>query len=231
MRACRRWNPRTRSWFFFVQAEDGIRDGRVTGVQTCALPILVSGAPPNNGAGARGLPFPPSPWHAEHFSAKTRAPWTAVPLPGGKPVPSGITAMSHALMSASEIGFPNRGVWASAAPEPKTSARTKARTSLSVDMFDLPIATDPPARDAVVVLVGEREKIRNRLLGLAPHGHELGASRLRVAGFVPGATLQDRGTTIPAPGRAEAGKSLGVHRLLERRLRPRLPAIGRNHDP
>src|SRR6266581_4636275 len=24
---------------FFVQAEDGIRDGRVTGVQTCALPI------------------------------------------------------------------------------------------------------------------------------------------------------------------------------------------------
>src|SRR5689334_24293305 len=28
------------SWlFFFFQAEDGIRDGTVTGVQTCALPI------------------------------------------------------------------------------------------------------------------------------------------------------------------------------------------------
>src|SRR6267154_1408454 len=27
--------------FFFFQAEDGIRDGRVTGVQTCALPISV----------------------------------------------------------------------------------------------------------------------------------------------------------------------------------------------
>src|SRR5690348_5389821 len=27
---------------FFFQAEDGIRDGRVTGVQTCALPILPS---------------------------------------------------------------------------------------------------------------------------------------------------------------------------------------------
>src|SRR5690348_18500688 len=25
---------------FFFQAEDGIRDGRVTGVQTCALPIF-----------------------------------------------------------------------------------------------------------------------------------------------------------------------------------------------
>src|SRR5439155_14904592 len=30
--------------FFFFQAEDGIRDGHVTGVQTCALPI--SGYPP-----------------------------------------------------------------------------------------------------------------------------------------------------------------------------------------
>src|SRR5690625_8028985 len=28
--------------FFFFQAEDGIRDGHVTGVQTCALPILLS---------------------------------------------------------------------------------------------------------------------------------------------------------------------------------------------
>src|SRR5439155_14826996 len=28
---------------FFFQAEDGIRDGHVTGVQTCALPIFVAG--------------------------------------------------------------------------------------------------------------------------------------------------------------------------------------------
>src|SRR5207245_8381446 len=28
--------------FFFFQAEDGIRDATVTGVQTCALPILLS---------------------------------------------------------------------------------------------------------------------------------------------------------------------------------------------
>src|SRR5256885_9230854 len=27
--------------FFFFQAEDGIRDYKVTGVQTCALPILI----------------------------------------------------------------------------------------------------------------------------------------------------------------------------------------------
>src|SRR5687768_18601374 len=31
--------------FFFFQAEDGIRDVAVTGVQTCALPIFRDGAP------------------------------------------------------------------------------------------------------------------------------------------------------------------------------------------
>src|SRR6266481_8242662 len=30
-------------FIFFFQAEDGIRDGTVTGVQTCALPILNAG--------------------------------------------------------------------------------------------------------------------------------------------------------------------------------------------
>src|SRR5689334_24205619 len=36
--------------FFFFHAEDGIRDGTVTGVQTCALPILGASS------GDRGLP-------------------------------------------------------------------------------------------------------------------------------------------------------------------------------
>src|SRR6266446_9154407 len=38
-------------FFFFFQAEDGIRDYKVTGVQTCALPISRAGA-----AAARGVP-------------------------------------------------------------------------------------------------------------------------------------------------------------------------------
>src|SRR5256885_7510890 len=33
----------TMSIFFFFQAEDGIRDYKVTGVQTCALPIFLPG--------------------------------------------------------------------------------------------------------------------------------------------------------------------------------------------
>src|SRR5690606_40807983 len=37
------WECRSciRSFFFFFQAEDGIRDFHVTGVQTCALPIFI----------------------------------------------------------------------------------------------------------------------------------------------------------------------------------------------
>ena len=31
-----------KSVYFFFQAEDGIRDYKVTGVQTCALPISIS---------------------------------------------------------------------------------------------------------------------------------------------------------------------------------------------
>src|SRR5205823_10291426 len=37
----------------FFQAEDGIRDKLVTGVQTCALPISGARAPAREGAGAR----------------------------------------------------------------------------------------------------------------------------------------------------------------------------------
>src|SRR2546426_9232255 len=40
-------------FFFFFQAEDGIRDYKVTGVQTCALPISTAGPRPA-GAVARG---------------------------------------------------------------------------------------------------------------------------------------------------------------------------------
>src|SRR5256885_6705547 len=39
-------------WLFFFQAEDGIRDYKVTGVQTCALPIFVGGEVAGLEAGA-----------------------------------------------------------------------------------------------------------------------------------------------------------------------------------
>src|SRR5262249_60125022 len=40
-----RWCARRVKGLFFVQAEDGIRDWSVTGVQTCALPILKPARP------------------------------------------------------------------------------------------------------------------------------------------------------------------------------------------
>src|SRR5438552_19158302 len=48
---------------FFFQAEDGIRDDLVTGVQTCALPICRRAPPaPRSGSPAtRGRSDPPSP--------------------------------------------------------------------------------------------------------------------------------------------------------------------------
>src|SRR6516164_11090054 len=53
--ACRALKTHCRVIFFFLffQAEDGIRDGTVTGVQTCALPISSSGRLPPRGRGLR----------------------------------------------------------------------------------------------------------------------------------------------------------------------------------
>src|SRR5258707_11434297 len=55
---------RGNDFFFFFQAEDGIRDIGVTGVQTCALPISLHGT----GVGGKGAlrcvnaTFNPSDW-------------------------------------------------------------------------------------------------------------------------------------------------------------------------
>src|SRR5437773_6239109 len=43
--------------FFFFQAEDGIRDRDVTGVQTCALPISTAGASRNHQGGEVLIPI------------------------------------------------------------------------------------------------------------------------------------------------------------------------------
>src|SRR5690348_18057871 len=63
-------------FFFFFQAEDGIRDGRVTGVQTCALPIylyLTVGVGAPNAAelvvGGRGIAL----ICLEHFTGRANA--------------------------------------------------------------------------------------------------------------------------------------------------------------
>src|SRR5690625_8021327 len=44
--------------FFFFQAKDGIRDGHVTGVQTCALPISTTCSTPPTGSRRTWPPGP-----------------------------------------------------------------------------------------------------------------------------------------------------------------------------
>src|SRR5438034_11355654 len=70
-------------FFFFFQAEDGIRDHCVTGVQTCALPILRSRPAPPLGETQRerrtqqchGCPHEPAPpsRHAGEAQREARA--------------------------------------------------------------------------------------------------------------------------------------------------------------
>src|SRR5207253_3580498 len=52
---------------FFFQAEDGIRDGHVTGVQTCALPILLARRQPTSSTWQRICN-----WGKEHFLSQAR---------------------------------------------------------------------------------------------------------------------------------------------------------------
>src|SRR5580765_6925612 len=98
-------------------------------------------------------PLPSCPWHAAHFAAYMRAPSAAVPLPGGRPVPSGRTLMSHPETSASLIGFPSFGPWAKAALQQRAAPITITHAErLSVDMLHLPTALDRPACDRVEML-------------------------------------------------------------------------------
>src|SRR2546430_3755108 len=52
---CGAWSLYALYLFFFFQAEDGIRDLTVTGVQTCALPISSRPGPTRQGIQTDGL--------------------------------------------------------------------------------------------------------------------------------------------------------------------------------
>src|SRR5439155_8814560 len=118
-----------------------------------------------------------------------RAPWAGVPLPGGRPVPSGKILMSQAAISAGSIGLPRFGTWARATPVMIANTSMAAKLEdLRVNMFDLPLRVDGPSRDAVVVLPWKGGYGRDTF-ALAARGDDLRAGWLHVAGFVPGAAL------------------------------------------
>src|SRR6266496_6192616 len=76
-------------FFFFFQAEDGIRDLYVTGVQTCALPILTFAAEPRQPACAA-----PTASGAVSRTGTQSAVWIARPTPESR-----VTRASHAPAS------------------------------------------------------------------------------------------------------------------------------------
>src|SRR5437667_1457194 len=122
-----------------------------------------------------------------------RVPWAGVPAPGGKPVPSGSMLMSHAAMAAESNGLPRLGASAEAAPAARQKAsQTAVIGPLRVNMLDLPHAVDPPAGDRVKMVVQHHGDRRDRLQ-LPALSDKLGTGGLHVAGFVPGAALQDCG--------------------------------------
>src|SRR5215470_2112260 len=65
--------------YFFFQAEDGIRDATVTGVQTCALPIshtrLCASPEVTDGVAVAPVPLAPQGWEVTDLIA----PWADVP--------------------------------------------------------------------------------------------------------------------------------------------------------
>src|SRR5262249_46503471 len=128
--------------------------------------------------------------------------------------------MSQGARSVGAIGCPNLG--ASAAPAtlgPSASARPMTSFS-SIDMAHLAVGIDPPARDGVAVLHGERSPV-----GRPPRrpalGNERFPRRLYVAGFIGRTALQDHRPPVPLP----------CHNgLLQCRLGPTLASVGRDLD-
>src|SRR5271154_4146733 len=153
------------------------------------------------------------------------APCSDVPLPAGKPAPSGSTSMSHAAKSAAVIGLPRLTPCASAPPVPKViDHRPASSRILCIRMSDLSLLVDGPARDGVEVMIFERQERRHRRQ-LTARRNKFRARRLRVAVLVPGAALQHCRTAIPLPRHAETRERHAKHGFLQRGFAPALAAV------
>src|SRR5215471_1523985 len=131
---------------------------------------------------------------------KTASPSLAVPLPGGRPLPSGPMLMSQEARSSGEIGLPRLGDSANAVEAKATSA--PATMSSRIDMLHLALVGDVPARDHVVVVVA----------AVAAQRNELGTARLYVAGLVGRTAHQRDGLAVPPPRHPEPRQRLRQHR-------------------
>src|SRR5262245_31856063 len=103
--------------------------------------------------------------------------------------------MSQAAMSSGATGCPSLGPCANTG-NAKTMIVPAARC-LRIDIADLAFLVDAPTRNGVIVIDAAEPAL----------GGELSPRGLHHAAVVRGATLQDGGTTVPLPGRAEPHRS------------------------
>src|SRR2546427_9767975 len=111
--------------------------------------------------------------------------------------------MSQEAISSGAAMRPRFGFSASAALETTASTEAAARRWLCVNMFDLPILGNAPARDPIEMVECLRAAI----------GDELGARRLELVGIVRGEALQDGRSADPYPRHPELHTHLRHSRL------------------
>src|SRR5262245_61739314 len=145
-------------------------------------------------------PTPLSPWQTAQLSAKTCFPCATVPLPGGNPLPSGLTSMSHSAISSGVAGRPKSHA---STGETNESAIAPVRSALLVEnISDPPGLADAPSLPRVVV---------KKCVGSG-----CGDERLSVGLDIPlivGRAADDPGRlTVPVPIHLEACLRLRQHR-------------------
>src|SRR6266581_4513987 len=122
--------------FFFFQAEDGIRDGRVTGVQTCALPIYLR--PPR--LRLHALPDPEADrralqggrLHGRGDREELRCGLPRAPLRAGHPA----HARAPAGGGCGEEGLTSSWTWSSASTSTTSSGGSTSTRAASVSDSD-----------------------------------------------------------------------------------------------
>src|SRR5690606_40040582 len=105
---------------FFFQAEDGIRDFHVTGVQTCALPILELGYRDGRGLGVLGR---------AGFDARARERDAASPVAVGGGIVLGGFRVDYAYRARSEERRVGKGGRSRESPEHARDSRSTADRS------------------------------------------------------------------------------------------------------
>src|SRR5215467_1155476 len=187
--------------------------------------VLLASVPRPPTSRSFGCPAPRAPWQAWHFCSYTRAPAAAVPLPGGKPAPSGPTLMSQPAICAGVASRPRFGpsivvvVTPRPAQPPTTSASARATRS-RVDMLHLAVRRHAPGLDAV--------EVKGPVVAVL--GDELLALRLHATRVVGGARLEYGRAAVPPPRKPEARERARQHGRHQRRIHPGPAAVGGHVD-